>query len=63
MKELGIYSVLFVAVLGHCLAAAVAYLKIHRDPSLSFKKKNDQKLAALVFPFGLFWSTRSGNKS
>jgi len=42
MKELGIYSVLFVAVLGHCLAAAVAYQKIHRDPSLSFKQKNDQ---------------------
>jgi hypothetical protein len=62
MVELAIYAVLFVALLGHCVAATLAYRKIKRDPSLSFKQKNDQRLIALVFPLGILRSSRSNKK-
>jgi hypothetical protein len=62
MVELVIYALLLVALLGHCVAATMAYRKIQHDSSLSFKQKNDQRLIALVFPLGILRSYRSNKK-
>jgi hypothetical protein len=62
MVELAIYAILFVALLGHCVAATLAYRKIQRDPSLSFKQKNDQRLIALFLPLRILRSSRSNPK-
>jgi hypothetical protein len=62
MVELVIYALLLVALLGHCVAATLAYRKIQRDPSLSFKQKNDRRLTALVFPLGILRSSQSNKK-
>jgi hypothetical protein len=54
MNELILYAVIFLVLIGHCLLAGKMYRAVHQDPSLSFKKKNDWKLKALIFP-GFFW--------
>lgn len=54
MNELIIYSILFIAILGHCVAAAVLYREINADQGLSFTEKNSWKLKALISP-ALFW--------
>lgn len=53
MKELIIYSILLVAILGHCLMAVKMYREVNADPDLKFHEKNAWKLRALIFP-GLF---------
>jgi hypothetical protein len=54
MNELVFYSVLFVAILGHLIAASKMYKEVNADAGLTFKEKNDWKLKALIFP-ALFW--------
>ena len=54
MSELVFYSVLFVAILGHLIAASKMYKEVNQDNGLTFKQKNDLKLKALLFP-ALFW--------
>jgi hypothetical protein len=54
MSELIIYALVFVLLIGHCLAAGKMYRTVHEDTGLAFKEKNDWKLKALVFP-GFFW--------
>ena len=54
MTELIVYSLLFVAVMGHCLLANKMYKAVHLNQNLKIKEKNDWKLKALVFP-GFFW--------
>ena len=54
MKELIIYLVLLVAILGHLVVASKMYREVNADKGLTFKQKNDWKLKALLFP-ALFW--------
>jgi hypothetical protein len=54
MNELVVYSLLFVAILGHLVAAAKMYKEVHADEGLAFKEKNDWKLKSLIFP-ALYW--------
>ncbi|MFD2200471.1 hypothetical protein [Shivajiella indica] len=54
MNELIIYAILFLMLIGHTLMAAKMYKKVHQDPSLTIREKNDWKLKALIFP-GYFW--------
>lgn len=55
MKELVIYSVLLLAVLGHAFAAVRMYREVNGDQTLSFHEKNNWKLRALISPL-IFWS-------
>jgi hypothetical protein len=61
MNELVFYSVLFVAILGHLIAASKMYKEVNQDNGLTFKQKNDWKLKALLFP-ALFWFYYSQEK-
>ncbi|MBS4072202.1 MAG: hypothetical protein KGZ90_12775 [Algoriphagus sp.] len=54
MKELIIYLVLLVAILGHLVVASKMYREVNADKGLTFKQKNYWKLKALLFP-ALFW--------
>ncbi|MFC5191654.1 hypothetical protein ACFPIK_07735 [Algoriphagus aquatilis] len=54
MKELIIYLVLLLAILGHLVVASKMYKEVNADKGLTFKQKNDWKLKALLFP-ALFW--------
>lgn len=54
MNELVIYTILFIAILCHCFAAAKMYMEVNADTGLSFKEKNDWKLKSLISP-ALFW--------
>lgn len=54
MKELIIYLVLLLAILGHLVVASKMYREVNADKGLTFKQKNDWKLKALLFP-ALFW--------
>jgi hypothetical protein len=54
MTELLIYGLLFFLLILHTFFAGKLYRKIHADPDLSFKEKNDWKLKALIFP-AYYW--------
>jgi hypothetical protein len=54
MTELIVYSLLFVAVMGHCLLANKMYKAVHLNQNLKIKEKNDWKFKALLFP-AYFW--------
>lgn len=54
MKELIVYLVLLLAILGHLVVASKMYKEVNADKGLTFKQKNDWKLKALLFP-ALFW--------
>ena len=54
MKELIIYLVLLLAILGHLVVASKMYKEVNADKGSNFKQKNDWKLKALIFP-ALYW--------
>lgn len=54
MLELLVYSMLFLALIGHCFFSNKMYRAVHQNPDLKTQEKNDWKLKALVFP-AYFW--------
>ncbi|MGY6558691.1 MAG: hypothetical protein ACXIT9_05360 [Nitritalea sp.] len=54
MSELTFYAVAFLLLLGHTLAAAFMYKKVHADEALGTLEKNEWKLKALLFP-AFYW--------
>lgn len=54
MTELWIYAILFVSILGHCLAGVLMYRAVNADTGLSITEKNSWRLRALISP-ALFW--------
>lgn len=62
MTELIIYTVLFAALMGHCLFANKMYRTVHEDQSLKMKEKNDWKFKALLFP-AYFWGKYKQQKT
>jgi hypothetical protein len=61
MSQLVIYTILFVAVLVHCFAAAKMYREVNADTGLSFREKNDWKLKSLISP-ALYWKSYRQDK-
>lgn len=62
MTELIIYTVLFGALMGHCLFVNMMYRAVDKDQSLKQKEKNDWKFKALLFP-AYFWEKYKQGKS
>ncbi|EIM77190.1 hypothetical protein A3SI_07879 [Nitritalea halalkaliphila LW7] len=54
MNELSLYAVAFLLLIGHTLAAAYMYKKVHADATLDTLQKNEWKLKALIFP-AYYW--------
>ncbi|WP_338228565.1 hypothetical protein [Algoriphagus taiwanensis] len=50
MNELLFYSILFVIVIGHAIAAFRMYREVNADSGMSFHEKNNWKLKALISP-------------
>ncbi|WP_026950699.1 hypothetical protein [Algoriphagus mannitolivorans] len=62
MRELVIYSILLIAVLGHCIAAVKMYREVNADSGLSFHEKNAWKLRALISPLLFLYYYRQEKK-